>query len=191
MNTENAREDILETACHLFSEKGYDAVGVQEICEKAGITKPTLYYYFGSKKGLLQALTEEKGRQLFESLKTAGEYKHEFFDSVSDLLKAEIAFARKNQDFFRLHINLMNAPENSESAECYKELKTDISTFLLDFFTLSAEEFGNMRTKEKLNSTLFHNNLITIAAGVLSGIIDDSDESIYKITHSLIYGFAD
>ena len=30
--------------------KGYDAVGVQEIVDTAGITKPTLYYYFGSKR---------------------------------------------------------------------------------------------------------------------------------------------
>ena len=32
-----------------FMPRGYDAVGVQEIAQKAGITKPTLYYYFGSK----------------------------------------------------------------------------------------------------------------------------------------------
>lgn len=191
MSLENSKNEILETACRLFSERGYDAVGVQEICEKTGITKPTLYYFFGSKKGLLQTIIETKGQQLFEVLKTAGEYRHDFFDSVSELLKAEINFAKSNKDYFRFHINLMNAPENSESAECFKNLKGKIGSFLLDFFMLSAEEFGNMRTKENLYSTLFHNNLITIAQGVLTGIIDDSDDSIYKITHSLIYGFAD
>ncbi len=41
------RERILQCALELFYAKGYDAVGVQEIAQKAGITKPTLYYYFG------------------------------------------------------------------------------------------------------------------------------------------------
>ena len=50
------RERILQCALELFYAKGYDAVGVQEIAQKAGITKPTLYYYFGSKYGLLETL---------------------------------------------------------------------------------------------------------------------------------------
>ncbi|HIS80092.1 MAG TPA: helix-turn-helix transcriptional regulator [Candidatus Scatomonas merdavium] len=36
------RERLLEAALSLFYEKGYDAVGVQEIVEAAGVTKPTL-----------------------------------------------------------------------------------------------------------------------------------------------------
>ena len=50
------REAILSEALHLFYVRGYDAVGVQEIVDAAGVTKPTLYYYFGSKKGLLETL---------------------------------------------------------------------------------------------------------------------------------------
>lgn len=43
--TTGNKETITEIAIKLFSEIGYDAVGVQQICEKAEITKPTLYYY--------------------------------------------------------------------------------------------------------------------------------------------------
>ena len=60
------KELILKSALDLFYAKGYDAVGVQEIVDKAGISKPTLYYYFGSKLGLLQNLLET-GYQEFES----------------------------------------------------------------------------------------------------------------------------
>ena len=37
------RELIMQCAKTLFYSKGYDAVGVQEIVDRAGITKPTLY----------------------------------------------------------------------------------------------------------------------------------------------------
>ena len=54
------REKILRCALELFYHKGYDAVGIQEICQSAGITKPTLYHYFGSKYGLLEVLLEHE-----------------------------------------------------------------------------------------------------------------------------------
>ncbi len=38
----DTRERILSCAEELFCMRGYDAVGVQEIVERAGITKPTL-----------------------------------------------------------------------------------------------------------------------------------------------------
>ena len=39
------RKKILKVSLDLFHQKGYDAISVQEIVERAGITKPTLYYY--------------------------------------------------------------------------------------------------------------------------------------------------
>jgi len=51
-STDN-RQRIIDTALELFAKKGYDAVSTLEIATAAGITKPTMYYYFGSKEGLL------------------------------------------------------------------------------------------------------------------------------------------
>ena len=44
----NSRERLLETATELFAEKGYAGASVREIVEKAGVSKPVLYYYFKS-----------------------------------------------------------------------------------------------------------------------------------------------
>jgi AcrR family transcriptional regulator len=49
---------ILQSALELFSSKGYDATSVREICEASGITKPTLYHFYGSKEGVYRALVE-------------------------------------------------------------------------------------------------------------------------------------
>jgi len=53
-----SHDRILQKALALFSEKGYDATSVREICEAAGITKPTLYHFYGSKEGVYQALVQ-------------------------------------------------------------------------------------------------------------------------------------
>ena len=53
-----SNDRILQKALELFSEKGYDATSVREICEAAGITKPTLYHFYGSKEGVYRAIVE-------------------------------------------------------------------------------------------------------------------------------------
>jgi TetR/AcrR family transcriptional regulator len=56
--TVRSNDRILKKALELFSEKGYDATSVREICEAAGITKPTLYHFYGSKEGVYRAIVE-------------------------------------------------------------------------------------------------------------------------------------
>jgi len=53
-------DEILEVASRLFSEKGYANVSIRDICKEAKTTPPMIYYYFGSKKGLFQAVTKKK-----------------------------------------------------------------------------------------------------------------------------------
>jgi AcrR family transcriptional regulator len=50
-NQENS-ERILQDGWELFQQKGYRGVSVDEICQRCGITKPTLYYYFKDKENL-------------------------------------------------------------------------------------------------------------------------------------------
>jgi len=49
---------ILGVATRLFAEKGYGGASVREIAERAGVAKPTIYYYFKSKEGLLEEVLD-------------------------------------------------------------------------------------------------------------------------------------
>jgi TetR/AcrR family transcriptional regulator len=53
------RERLLSGATELFASKGYAATTVREIVERAGVTKPVLYYYFRSKEGIFLDLMRE------------------------------------------------------------------------------------------------------------------------------------
>jgi len=52
------REDILEVAYQEFSENGFAGARVDEIAEKTQTSKRMVYYHFGSKEGLYQAVLE-------------------------------------------------------------------------------------------------------------------------------------
>jgi TetR/AcrR family transcriptional regulator len=51
---DSARTRILREAIRLFGRQGYAATSVREVVEAAGVTKPTLYYYFQNKEDLFR-----------------------------------------------------------------------------------------------------------------------------------------
>lgn len=185
------KERITRIATELFAQQGYNAVSVQEICEKAKVTKPTLYYYFTNKKGLLEYITDTYGNELISSIKESLVYEHDFIKSLTKILKAEIQFAKQNKDYFSLHLSLLNSPEDSEEREVYKKKIYKIRNIYKEFFILSANEFGNMRSKEILYSEMFHNIVISTSMMIAKRQIPDDEKTIYQIIHSAVYGFAD
>jgi AcrR family transcriptional regulator len=56
----NARERILESAYELFSRRGVRAVGIDEVIERAGVAKATLYRHFPSKQDLVLAFLQRR-----------------------------------------------------------------------------------------------------------------------------------
>jgi len=187
---DNSKNEILNTAIRLFSQKGYEGVGVQEICENANITKPTLYYFFKSKQGLLQAIADSKGAELLQKLERAAAYEHDFLKSLTKILTAAIDFALAYPDFFNLHSVLLNAPGHAETEAVYAPLKQRFDSVFAAFFIKSANEFGNMRGKEALYSILFHNNVISVALLCVQNKLPRDDHTIYRVIHSFVYGVA-
>jgi AcrR family transcriptional regulator len=49
------RQDLIETAIDLFNERGFHAVGIDAVTDKAKMSKKTLYTYFRSKEELILA----------------------------------------------------------------------------------------------------------------------------------------
>src|SRR5215210_7317863 len=60
---QDARERILETAYELFSRRAVRDVGVDEVIERAGVAKATLYRHFPSKSDLVLAFLERREEQ--------------------------------------------------------------------------------------------------------------------------------
>ncbi len=44
----------------MFAEKGFANVSVRDICKETGTTAPVIYYYFGNKKGLFDAVARKQ-----------------------------------------------------------------------------------------------------------------------------------
>jgi AcrR family transcriptional regulator len=71
-----AKERILETAYTLFSTRGIQDVGVDEVIEQAGVAKATLYRHFPSKSDLVLAFLERRERLWTKGWVEAGAREH-------------------------------------------------------------------------------------------------------------------
>jgi len=56
---DNTNKLLLEAALRVFTEKGFAGASTREIVEICGVTKPTLYYHFGSKDNLYRSILKE------------------------------------------------------------------------------------------------------------------------------------
>lgn len=55
---EERRNEILDAADELFGQKGFDGTSTNDILEKVGIARGTLYYHFKSKEDIMDTLIE-------------------------------------------------------------------------------------------------------------------------------------
>jgi AcrR family transcriptional regulator len=93
---------ILEVAGQVFARESYDSASMDEIAELAGVSKPMVYAYFGSKDGLYLTYIDRAGSELLDRLVAAAPPN----DSSVTALRARIAeflsFVEEHRDGWRV-----------------------------------------------------------------------------------------
>jgi TetR/AcrR family transcriptional regulator len=121
---------ILQHALTLFSENGYAGTSVREICDAAGITKPTLYYFFGSKEGLYRAAVDgalEKFRNDMPDLLAKGGTVQEKLERVA---WNHFKNVREQKDLMRFIFSLVHGRPSHAPATDFVGFYMDICRLL-------------------------------------------------------------
>jgi TetR/AcrR family transcriptional regulator len=185
---QSARNAIMEAALSLFSRRGYESTGIQEVVDAAGITKPTLYYYFGSKQGLLEAVVAEYGENLTGIIRKEAEYRHDLVMNLSGLFRETLRFALEHQDFFRLMMGLFfSAPETAAFA-AGRKLREDLVSILEALFIDAGRDHGNMKNRQKVYAESFMGLLETWGILAVNNTIPMGDQLRYRIIHQYMHG---
>ncbi len=95
------RDQVIESARKLFHQFGFKKVSMDEIAKEAGVTKKTIYMYFGSKEELLQYFIQEEIKNMEEIVEKVEAKNQDFFETVNQAVY-EILQYRKNQDFLNI-----------------------------------------------------------------------------------------
>src|SRR5260370_37099414 len=139
----DARAGVLRAALTLFAAKGYDGVGVQEVAEAAGVAKPTLYHFFGSKHGLLEALFAAFATRLDDAVRDTSDYARNLPLTLDRIVAAYIDFATREPLFYRLQLALYFSPRDNGDHHVAPPHHAYPQSFLAELFFHAALPHGH------------------------------------------------
>lgn len=122
---DNSSVRILDSALQLFSEKGYEATSTREICELAGITKPTLYYFYKSKEGVYRELVRRTMSELMVLIDRTLDASGGFREKCKLLAESIFEDAGRRQQLWRFIFSIVWAttfPFRGELHEHYEDM---------------------------------------------------------------------
>ena len=106
-------QELLDAALALFVEKGFAATRIEEVADRAGVSKGTLYLYYPSKEELLKAVIRE---QLSHQIEAGAEEARQHTGSQADLLRNMLP---------SWWLRVFNSP----AAGVFKLIVTEVRTF--------------------------------------------------------------
>ena len=182
------RSNILDQALELFAQRGYEAVGVAEIVAAAGVTKPTLYHYFGSKQGLLQVLVQERFQDMWAQVRPAAEYQGDLPLTLYRVAEAYFGFARQQPQFYRLLLAMWFSPQESPAFQTLLPLGRRQQDLLEELFSAASRDHGNMKGRHRRYAATFLGMINTWIGLALHGYADLDQETTFQSVHQFMHG---
>lgn len=99
------RQEMLDAALQLFSEKGYHNVSMHEIAAKAEFAIGTLYKFFKNKEDLYRELLLDQAERFQRALNTALDQAQDEVEKLRNYVKAKGEVFRENVCVIRLYLS--------------------------------------------------------------------------------------
>ncbi len=142
----SSKESIRDAAAVLFAEKGFTATSTREICQRAGITKPVLYYHFGNKAQLYEELVLDAFNEYQKELRRAARHPAGPRERLVEILSAMFSYARHRHYYWRIALRMVFAPEKESPAINYLEMSRSDEKLLTEIVREGIRR-GQMRGK--------------------------------------------
>ena len=94
----NRDQDVLAVAISVMSDRGYSATSIQEVADRVGILKGSLYHYFASKEELLFRILTESHAESIEIIESAAALQLTPLEELCEFLKNSALWYLKNID---------------------------------------------------------------------------------------------
>ena len=73
LSPEDRRNELLALGAEVFGQRPYDEVRIDEIAERAGVSRALMYHYFPDKRAFFAAVVRAEGERLFQATNTPPE----------------------------------------------------------------------------------------------------------------------
>jgi AcrR family transcriptional regulator len=128
----DTKEKIFLNAARLFAEKGYNGVSMREISERSQVSKPTIYYYFGSKEGIYRTLLDEGIKHCTQHFKEIQGMHVPVREKLVLIVDALFEDATRYPDFIKFYLNQFMASEKLDFMHDYHAEAMDNALTVID-----------------------------------------------------------
>ncbi len=169
------RERIAAAANDLFTEKGVEAASMDDIAERSGYSKATLYVYFKNKEEIVGLLTLKSIEKLYGCLSSALEQQETTKARYDSICRELVKYQKEYPFYFETSLDKINI-EEKETYRVGEKINEKMTEFVL-----SGIKNGDFRGDLEIMSTIFG------FWGMMSGLIKlaDSKEDYIKTAMGL------
>lgn len=182
------KDRLLDEALSLFARRGVDAVGVQEVVDAAGVTKPSLYHHFGSKEGLITALVDRGFGHLNRTLDRLGPYDRDLPWYLERQAGLWIESVGTQPDWFRLQLSLTFLPVENPASAAVRPGVRALQGRMEALFEEAAAQHGNMRGRHRLLAAGWLGTLNHWTGIALGGWAEPDPAFVRAGTRQYLYG---
>ncbi|MFT4086457.1 MAG: TetR/AcrR family transcriptional regulator [Gordonia sp. (in: high G+C Gram-positive bacteria)] len=119
------RLQLIEVARGLFAERGFEGTSVEEIAQRAGVSKPIVYEHFGGKEGLYAVVVDREMATLLEMI-TASLSNNRSLYRVQQVALALLTYMEERPDGFQILVRgESTSGEDGNEATRYGSLLND------------------------------------------------------------------
>lgn len=92
LSPDDRRNELLALGAEVFGQRPYDDVRIDEIAERAGVSRALMYHYFPDKRTFFAAVVRAESERLFEATNTPPEPGQSLFDQVREGVLAYVRY---------------------------------------------------------------------------------------------------
>ena len=124
MSGKERREQLLDIGRTLFAAKGFDGTSVEEIADKANVSKPVVYEHFGGKEGLYAVVVDREVSRLLDRVTASlvGNHPRELLEQAAGAL---LEYVERDTDGFRI---LVRDSPVASSTGTFASMLSDVAT---------------------------------------------------------------
>ncbi len=184
------RDRLLKSALKIFSQKGFASASIREIAEDSRTTLPSLYYHFGSKEGLYQALMREHFSG-FESLMEEFEQTGSARERIKSYIISAYLHMVKDVDFLRLMRIISYGPPQSAPPFDVESYRRKFHEFLTAMIKAGIKS-GEFRSANADDMTWIIFGAIHVAAEDLCSVPEREldKKKLERILDAILDGFS-
>lgn len=150
--------EILKVSTDLFADKGFKNTDVQEIADRLGVAKGTVYHYFGSKEKLFLASVDSGMEKMTEFINSSVEEIGDPIEKIAGAIKSYLVFFDKNPQLIELIVQERAEFKDRKKPTYMVHREKNVKPWNELFESLSSS--GRLRKIDAKQTTLTISNLL-------------------------------